>query len=101
MEKLTAREIVLLIKNSPNRLYPTEQDVELIEEYAKNYYLDRIKNKLPENVFKVYDKKDAPKESVFVCEKIERNGIIDMSVPSYDYLKPNERIVYLFQKPQI
>ena len=47
---------------------------------------------------KVYDKKDIPKEATILFERIERNGIVDLSVPTYDIPKLNEKKVYFYKK---
>jgi hypothetical protein len=77
------------LKSTPTRNY-------LRDAYglgAFNTGVERIR------AFKVYDKKDAPANAIFVATKLERDGVIDLAVPSYDYLKPNEKLVHLYKMP--
>jgi hypothetical protein len=50
-------------------------------------------------VFKFYDKDEVPAGAIFVATKIERDGVVDLGVPNYDYLKPNEKLVHLYRLP--
>lgn len=51
-------------------------------------------------LIKTYDMRDAPKGSIFMYHRIERNGLILLDIPSYQPLKPDERTVYFFQIPK-
>lgn len=82
---------------------PTENIPSLIEE-LKKYVVFNLpdspsKNNSAKNIIKVYRKEDAPKGAIFLFEKVERNGVFDLSVRNYDLLKSNEKIAYLFQIP--
>ena len=50
----------------------------------------------PPQIVKVYDKADAPKGGVFMYQLIERNGTVDISVPSYEPLQAGERWAYFY-----
>lgn len=52
---------------------------------------------MEEKILRFYNIEDAPKDSTFLYKKIERSGMIDLSVPSYDVLKTNEKFVYFFK----
>ena len=54
-----------------------------------------VKNK--PGTHKTYNIKDIPEGAKVLYQKIERNGIVDLSVPTYDVLKSNEKLVYFFQ----
>jgi hypothetical protein len=52
-----------------------------------------------QTIIKVYKKQDAPEGAIFLSEKIERNGLIDLFIRGYNLLMPNEKMVYLYLLP--
>lgn len=76
-------------KTRPTRNY-------IADAYGSGGFNTGVERKL---VYKVYDKKDIPANAKFVATKIERDGVVDLGVPNYDYLKPNEKLVHLYEIP--
>lgn len=46
---------------------------------------------------KRYNKENAPLGSKFLYKRIERDGIVDMNLPTTDVLGYNEKWVYFFE----
>lgn len=59
--------------------------------------MDKVIKKLDEyKVIGVYSLGDAPANAEYIGFKIERNGVLDYSVPGYNVLQPGERKLHLF-----
>lgn len=59
-----------------------------------------IKYEVVGTLIKTYKMSDAPRGSIFLYHRIERNGFVLLDLPTYQPLKPNERTVYFFQIPK-
>ncbi len=51
------------------------------------------------NIIKVYNKEKAPKDSILICDGIEKNGIFDINVQTYNILDLTEKRVYFYYIP--